>query len=169
MSTKKRAAIAAAISGTAGSAAGLAAFHYNKDLVESTRFGALVSGAVGNLLHQAFRLTPDDTDGTPDVTANSSDSAGASGDTEPDITNAPDTHSDTANTGETTDAPGSAASGTADATAADSNAVDSADGAGAADRKHPRHRKLERGARRRVERHQRHERDEREENGRGAS
>ncbi|MFJ7242615.1 hypothetical protein ACIQWB_36595 [Streptomyces olivaceus] len=65
MARKKRAVAAAAITSTLGIATGLAASQYGLDPVEATRFGAMISGAVGNLLYQALRLTADDAGGLP--------------------------------------------------------------------------------------------------------
>lgn len=88
MSTKKRrAAIAAAVAGTAGTAAGVAASYYGLDPVESTRFGTIVGGAVGNLLYQALRLAPDEDAFAPRTVAPRT--------AESDISNAPETGLDT--------------------------------------------------------------------------
>ncbi|WP_143074884.1 hypothetical protein [Streptomyces mangrovisoli] len=62
MSTKKRAAVAVALSAAAGSTAGAVACRCGLELQESAKLGAVVSGAVGNLLYQAFRLVPAATD-----------------------------------------------------------------------------------------------------------
>jgi len=164
MSTKIRAAIAAAVSGTAGAVAGLTASHHGLSPDESVRTGAAVSGAVGNLLYQAFRLTPDDTVG----------GTGTPTDGESDNTNADNGVSDTANTVEETDektvTETDAMGGMVSDTAGAASPHESGGHASAPDRKRLRHRKLERGERRRVQRRERNEQDERrKENGHGAS
>ncbi|WP_369211112.1 hypothetical protein [Streptomyces flavofungini] len=57
MKRNKRAAIAVVISAGAGSAAGAVAAYCGLDIEDSVKVGAVVSGAVGNLLYQVFRLT----------------------------------------------------------------------------------------------------------------
>ncbi|MEU5697828.1 hypothetical protein ACFFS2_18360 [Streptomyces aurantiacus] len=116
ISAKKRAAIAAAISSTVGSTAGLTAAHLGLDPNQSAQIGAVVSGAVGNLLSQAFRLTPNDGD-----RASEGSSPFRAAEIEPTV----------------------------------SDEVASPGRASESDRKHPRHRKLERAARRRIERRHR--------------
>ncbi|MFE7447944.1 hypothetical protein ACFU7X_46630 [Streptomyces chartreusis] len=143
MSTKKRAAIAVAVSAAAGSTAGAVAAYCGLDLQESAKLGALVSGAVGNLLYQALRLTPDQTDGsassaavdeadTPDEAAGEFDNNNASH-------GASDTADDTDETGPRR------------------GVVE--------DNKLPRHRKLRRAGRRRVERNSEKKQDTRGEVG----
>lgn len=165
MSAKKRAAVAAAISGTAGTAAGLAASHFGLDPHQSARIGAVVCGAAGNLLYQVFRLTPDDSDRNLKDTATSRADTATSDAAVSGIPNAPDTGLDTADTEWTTKVPTGTSSG-ADAAKAAPIKAGQRNRAEASDRKHPRHRKLERAARRRAERRQR---DGRKESGHGAS
>ncbi|WP_445282585.1 hypothetical protein [Streptomyces sp. DSM 118148] len=151
--------MAATASSTAGVAAGLTASHFGLDPHQSAQIGAVVGGAVGNLLYQVFRLTPEDRD------RNAVDAApGSTGAVGPDtaasgMPNAAGTGSDTA-AGEAEKETAS----TTEATAPGSDGVNPADRAAASGRKHPRHRKLERAARRRAER-----RDKQKEDGHGAA
>lgn len=184
MNEKKRAAFAAVVSGSVGSAAGLVASHYGLDLQKATEFGATVSSAAAHLLYQALRLTPDGTGGTHWDTGASGNNTGTPADAESDIVNVTSAVSDTGNIVETTSSPGNAESDTADTTADVSDTGENTNGAGppapverergtAQDRKHPRHHKLVRGARRRVKQHERdgqdgHD-DRRKEYGRGTS
>ncbi|WP_331724818.1 hypothetical protein [Streptomyces canus] len=165
MSTKKRAAVAAALSSTAGGIAGLAASHYGLDPQHSAQFGAVVSGAVGNLLYQAFRLTPGENDRSPKDTDAIETDVDESDGVVSDIANAPGTGLDTADTDAVTPPPSTASPGSGDTPAASDTAA--SDGGAEAPRiKHPRHRKLARAAQRRIERC-RH--NGRKENGHGAA
>ncbi|MFJ4633550.1 hypothetical protein [Streptomyces sp. NPDC088847] len=145
MGTKKRAAVAASVSGLTGAAVGLTASHYGLDPMESTKLGCWISGAVGNLLFQAFRLSSDsgpvtgsaseETDGTANETAP------ASGKTENtsaaaalDSINVVDGSVDTGNR----------------------SAMPAPDGGSPPSPKHPKHRMRHRAAHRRIERRQGH-------------
>lgn len=140
MSTKKRAAIAAVLSAAAGSTAGAVASYCGLDIEQSVKLGAVVSGAVGKLLYDALRLTPDPTDetavsGTPD----SADNA------EPDRHNAREAASDTVNPTDETDP---------QVRPRHRSARGSTEGG-----KRDRHRKLRRAGRRRLDRDPSQERD----------
>lgn len=130
MSTKKRAAIAAMLSAAAGSTAGAVASYCGMDIESAANLGAVVSGAVGTLLYDAFRLTSDGTaaSGAPN----------AADDAEPDINNVSEGVSDTVHN---TDEPN-----------AQLPARHRSERGSAGDRKRDRHRKLRRTGRRRVDR-----------------
>lgn len=142
MGTKKRAAVAASVSGLAGTAVGLAASHFGLDPMESTRLGCSVSSAVGSLLFHAFRLTSDngwgagsaseETDRTANETSETSEETGNGSD---DSINVVNSSVDTGN---------GSAEPTPDAEPPPSP-------------KHPKHRKRHRAAHRRIERRQGHE------------
>lgn len=66
MKRKKRVAIAAATSAVAGCMAGAVAASCGLDVVDSVKVGGVVSGAVGNLLYQVFRQTPEQQNGESD-------------------------------------------------------------------------------------------------------
>ncbi|MEJ8634617.1 hypothetical protein [Streptomyces sp. MS2.AVA.5] len=142
MSKKKRAAIAVAVSATAGSAAGTVAAYCGLDFQDSANIGAMVSGTVGNLLYQALRLTPNDTASARTGVATGN---GAPHSAESDITNAPHDHADTA----------------IDTIGTDPKVKSRREHTrGATVRRSPRHRKLERGSRRRVERNAARQQDD---------
>ncbi|MEU2953707.1 hypothetical protein [Streptomyces xanthochromogenes] len=70
-----RVTIAAAVSAAAGAAAGAVASSCGLDVVDSVKVGGVVSGAVGNILYQVLRLTPDQRN----VEGGESDNVNASG------------------------------------------------------------------------------------------
>ncbi|MFF8953464.1 hypothetical protein ACF09I_32355 [Streptomyces sp. NPDC014940] len=147
MSKKKRMAIAVVLSATAGSTAGYMASYYGLDVEESARLGAVVAGAVGNLLYQAFRLPPDQ-----------ADASGAS-----DATTGPATDAVSGNTNGSTAVPDTV--NEPDTAAPEVPSVRPPVAAASEDRKYPRHRKLRRAGRRLIERHLAQEQDTRGEGG----
>ncbi|MGY4966654.1 hypothetical protein [Streptomyces sp. 900105245] len=163
MSKKKRMAIAVALSATAGSTAGYVASYYGLDVEESTRLGAVVSGAVGNLLYQVFRPTPDQANatGAPDTaTGPAAVSGNNNGSTAvPDTANVPNVP-DMVNELDTVDAPEAGP---------EIPSVRPPVASASEDRKHPRHRKLRRAGRRRIERHLAQEDTRGEGGGRGTA
>lgn len=146
MGTKKRAAVASTISGMAGTATGLAASHYGADATQSFKIGCLVSGAVGDLLFQAFRLTSDNGPGAGPALEEPNTAAIATPEASSDQ-NAPTVGGDSNNI--------NAANGSMDT---GNSASEPGPSTGPSPYpKHPKHRQRHRAAHRRVERRQLHE------------
>ncbi|WP_327411446.1 hypothetical protein OG458_43010 (plasmid) [Streptomyces sp. NBC_01281] len=179
MGSKKRAAIAVGVSSAAGTAAGLTAAHFGLDATESTRIGVAVSGAVGDLLFKALRLTREDnpvgeTRSVHGPSASTDDSSASTTEvTNTVIEGSVEEEKEVAVSEDTSRAESSGTETekyTVDASDNTNNATggqrDTADTASAPDRgmprdpKHPRHRKRRRAADRRIERHQRYEKEE---------